>query len=138
MTRTRTAVAIVALALALTATACSSDSDDATETDETTDHVTPAYTITSQDNRGTQTYLDVQVDTADGLESVFEAVIADLDTEAGYFVSINCATGSTDAQDNRLANGRYALGGTGAAATGLAEGETEFEPVAGATCPATE
>ncbi|WP_326597763.1 hypothetical protein [Streptomyces sp. NBC_01803] len=131
MTHTRTALALAAAALAALATGCSSSDSDDTEANQDV-----AYTVTGDDNRGAQTYLDVEVETADDLEAVFDAVIADLDEDGGYFVDINCSTGATEAADNRLANGRYARGDSGAAATGLPAGESEFEPVAAATCPA--
>lgn len=38
--------------------------------------------------------------------------------------------------DNRLANGKKAVGTVGAASTGLADGQTEYEANKGRTCPA--
>ena len=55
--------------------------------------------------------------------------------EGGYFVSINCAVGGTAAVDNRQANGKFAIGTRGAAITGLSQGQSEAELLAGATCP---
>ena len=50
---------------------------------------------------------------------------------------INCSTGATTAADNRLANGKFALGALGAAQVGLEEGGAEFEALDDRTCPAS-
>lgn len=80
----------------------------------------------------------VEVESTEGLADVFEAVIADIDEEGGWYVTINCSTGGTDTSDNRLANGRYAVGNLGAAQTGLDDGETAFETVPDRECPADD
>ncbi|MFF5977162.1 hypothetical protein ACFY7C_37320 [Streptomyces sp. NPDC012769] len=120
-------IATAALALALTA--CGSDSSPATTSDA------PAYKITMQRDQGNPRYIDVEVKTDERLHDVFDAVIADLTDEAGYFIYINCATGSTGAEQNRLANGKKAVGRKGAIVTGLNAGDTEFAPVPGKSCP---
>lgn len=55
--------------------------------------------------------------------------------EGGYFVQINCSTGGTESADNRLANGKFAIGTRGAALTGLAPGGMEATVNEGRTCP---
>jgi len=90
----------------------------------------PPYTVTRDQTRGPQRYLDADV------RAVFDAVAAGLTDDGGYLIAINCATGGTAGADNRLANGRKAVGAKGAAATGLGAGEVQFEPVAGRSCPA--
>lgn len=78
----------------------------------------------------------VEVASTDRLEAVFEDVKRSIDEDGGWFVTINCSTGATAGSDNRLANGRYAVGNIGAARTGLDEGESDFEAVSGRECPA--
>lgn len=92
-------------------------------------------TVVHHDTEGNQRRIVVEVDTNTNLEAVFNDVIDDLTDDAGYIIQINCSTGGTDSVDNRLANGRYAIGGIGQASTGLTNGESEFELVDGATCP---
>lgn len=96
----------------------------------------PAYEVTKRDTSGNQRTITVEVDTTKNLKEVFDDVTTDLTDEAGYYVEINCSTGGAKAADNRLANGRKAIGRMGAAATGLKDGQSEFEPVRGAKCPA--
>ncbi|BBX30541.1 hypothetical protein [Mycolicibacterium alvei] len=69
-----------------------------------------------------------------------EAIIADLqrkfeDKDDGYFVSINCSAGGTRDVDNRLGNGKFAIGAIGAARTGLDEAQHEVALVDGGKCP---
>ncbi|OBG21540.1 hypothetical protein A5768_25890 [Mycolicibacterium fortuitum] len=69
-----------------------------------------------------------------------QPIITDLqrkfeDKDDGYFVSINCSAGGTRDVDNRLANGKFAIGAIGAARTGLKEGQHEVTLVDGAKCP---
>ena len=128
MKRTIAALSIVAALAALTA--CSSDSSDDKPAAKA-----PAYTITHQDDSGNQRRVQVEVNSTDGLRAVFDDVSAKLTDDAGWFVEINCSSGGTAKADNRLANGRKAVGRIGAAATGLADGETEFQVNDGATCP---
>lgn len=125
--RTATAAAVLLAALA-TLTACSSEPEPAADA--------PPYTITEQDDSGSQRTVRVEVKTADRIEDVFNAVADTLDDDAGWFVEISCATGGTAKADNRLGNGKKAVGATGAAATGLADGETEFEAQPNPECPA--
>ena len=121
------ATALAAAAL-VTLAACSPD-------DGSTDAKPPAYKVTEQETSGNQRNITAQVNTTKNLRAVFDDIIDKLDEDAGYFVYINCSTGSTKAWQNRLANGRYARGNIGAATTGLADGDVEFEAVKGATCP---
>ena len=48
---------------------------------------------------------------------------------------INCATGGTPSVDNRLANGKFAVGSLDAVQTGLQEGRQETTLVDEASCP---
>ncbi|MGW1595260.1 hypothetical protein [Streptomyces sp. NPDC002343] len=128
----RARITIVTITATLTAalTACGS-------TDDSTDPkpATPAYEITKQDTSGNSREVEVTVDSARNLRAVFVAVAEGLSDEAGYHIYINCASGGTGTSDNRLANGRLARGNMGEAATGLKDGQTEFETVKGRTCP---
>lgn len=70
-----------------------------------------------------------------------EAIVAELqqkysDKPDGYFVRINCTSGGTTEVDNRLANGKFAVGPIGAARTGLDQGHHEFQTLLGKKCPA--
>ncbi|GAA2457024.1 hypothetical protein [Streptomyces macrosporus] len=131
--RTRHTAAIAATMLLALTTACTG-SDDTADT-KTEPAKVPPYEIVQQDDSGNQREIVVEVDSTKGLKTIFEDVAKDLTEEAGYFITINCASGGSDAADNRLANGRKAVGAMGAAATGMDEGATEYEPVKGATCP---
>lgn len=126
--KTRTTAAAITAALAITLVGCSGDSSDSTP-------AAPDYKITEQDTSGNSRNVEVSVDSTKQLKAVFDAVTGDLKDEAGYHIYINCSTGGTTAVDNRLANGRLARGNMGQAATGLKDGETEFETVSGRTCP---
>jgi ABC-type glycerol-3-phosphate transport system substrate-binding protein len=123
---TAIAVAITALTLA----ACSSNDSDQD------DAPAPDYKIVQQDTSGNQRLVTVEVDTTNDLRAVFDDVTKALTDEAGYIISINCSTGGNENYEHRLANGKYAVGRMGAATTGLDEGDTEFEPVKGRSCPA--
>lgn len=73
-------------------------------------------------------------------ESELALIVADLQDkyagrDDGYFVKINCASGNTERNDNRLANAKFAVGPIGAARTGLDDGEREITMVEGAKCP---
>ncbi|MEU3097200.1 hypothetical protein ABZ690_21060 [Streptomyces sp. NPDC006967] len=127
MKRTATAAAVLLAALA-TLTACSSEPEPAADA--------PPYTVTEQDDTGNQRTVRVEVKTAERVEDVFNAVADTLDDDAGWFVEINCSTGGTAKADNRLGNGRKAVGNIGAATTGLDEGETQFEAQPNPECPA--
>ena len=95
----------------------------------------PAYEVVQQDDSGNMRNVVVEVDSTKDLRAVFDAITEDLTDEAGYFVEINCSTGGTKDVDNRLANGRYAVGNMGQAATGLDEGGSEFSTHKGRSCP---
>lgn len=97
--------------------------------------VTPAYTVVSDEQDLVRVAVDA-LPAGDGLRTIFDAVRATKKQDGGYFVQINCSTGGTDQADNRLANGRFAVGALGAAQTGLKPGAAEFEAEAGRTCPA--
>lgn len=96
----------------------------------------PEYRVVTADEDGT---IVVEVDAmpaGDGLRQIFDDIRAAQTRESGYWVQINCSSGETDTFDNRLANGRFGIGPLGEAQTGLPEGEAEFEPVDGRSCPA--
>lgn len=118
---------LVGIALAL-----SGGEDDTTTS---SDAKPPAYNVVQHDKTGNQRQIVIEVDTTDSLRAVFDAVTGQLDDDAGYYVQINCSTGGTKTMDNRLANGRYAVGRLGAATTGLNEGDTEFSTNPDRTCP---
>ncbi|MEV6536795.1 hypothetical protein AB0M86_45815 [Streptomyces sp. NPDC051639] len=123
------AITAAALALAAMLTACSSsDSKPAAKA--------PAYKITHQDESGNQRTVTVEVTSAKQIRAVFDDVAAKLTDPAGYFVEINCSTGGTAKVDNRLANGRKAVGNIGAASTGLGDGKTDYQAQQGHSCPA--
>lgn len=126
----RATAALAAVAALAALTACSSGNDDKPAAK------TPPYKITHQDTSGQQRRVQVEVSSTKGLRAVFNTVAGKLHDDAGWFVEINCKTGGTAKADNRLANGRKAVGSVGAAATGLEDGKAEFEANAGATCPA--
>ncbi|MEV8353183.1 hypothetical protein ACFVTT_34050 [Streptomyces niveus] len=128
--RTTHAAAITA-ALLLALTACGSEDDSKPASPP------PAYKVAEQDTTGNVRNVTVEVESTKNLRAVFDDVIKDLDDEAGYHVLINCSTGGTGTSDNRLANGKYAVGNMGAAATGLEEGASEFTTNEGRTCPAS-
>ena len=94
----------------------------------------PPYRLEARDD-----LFDVFVDRLYS-DAELQQIVADLQSkygarENGYFVRINCSTGGTSGADNRLANAKFAVGALGAARTGLAAGQLEFEPVAGSQCP---
>ena len=117
-----TATTIVAAVVAAVAIAVTLDSPDEITVNN--------GTVAHHDTEGNQRRIVVEVDTDDNLDAVFDDIIGDLTDDAGYYISINCSS-----SDNRLANGRYALGGIGQATTGLDHGESELERVESATCP---
>jgi outer membrane lipoprotein SlyB len=125
-THTTTATAVSAVLL-LALTACGTS--DTTTTDA------PDYTVVSKKDDT----VVVEVDTTKSLRAVFDDAVKNLkgEEDAGWWVVINCSTGGTKSADNRLANGKYALGRLGAAQTGLDEGATEFSVNKGRKCPVT-
>ncbi|MEU7340558.1 hypothetical protein [Streptomyces sp. NPDC007074] len=131
MNRTAAITATAALALAVTLTACSSSDSDSKPAAKA-----PAYKITHQDKSGNQRTVTVEVTSGKQLRAVFDDVAARLTDPAGYYVQINCATGGTAKVDNRLANGRKAVGNIGAASTGLGDGKTDYQAQQGRSCPA--
>lgn len=100
-----TLLATAVATLTSTLAACSSVEDKPT--------AAPAYQITRQDSTGNQRVVSVEVDTIENLRAVFGDVAAKLDEEAGYFVETNCSTSGTETSDNRLANGKKAVGSIG-------------------------
>lgn len=135
MNRTTAAALSAVAALAATLTACST-STDAGSSKPADKPAAPAYKITKQDDSGNQRQVTVEVSTTKDLRAVFDDVAGKLKDDAGYFIEINCATGGSKAADNRLANGKKAVGSIGAASTGLDDGKTEYEEQPGAKCPA--
>ncbi|MFH9404902.1 hypothetical protein ACH4JS_34845 [Streptomyces sp. NPDC017638] len=128
--RARITIVTITATLAAALTACSSD-----DSSSVSQLPTPAYEITKQDDSGNSREVEVTVRSGKNLKAVFDAVTKNLSDDAGYHIYINCSTGGTGTSDNRLANGRLARGDMGEAATGLKDGETEFETVKGRTCP---
>lgn len=131
--RIRHTATMAATALLLALTGCTGSDKPA---DTKPEPAAPKYEIVQQDDSGNQREVVVEVETTKGLESVFKDVAQGLTEEAGYYITINCSGGGSSGADNRLANGRKAVGNVGAASTGLEDGATEFEPVKGAKCPA--
>lgn len=125
ITHTLAALSLAALAL----TACGSSNTNSGEP-------APSYEVVEQESSGNTRNIVIEVDTTKDLRAVFDASIGDLSDEAGYWISINCSTGGTASVDNRLANGKYAIGRMGAAATGLKDKGSEFSTNKGKTCPA--
>lgn len=122
-------IAASATLATLTLTACSSSDEPKATAD------VPEYKITSQDPSGNQRDITIEVDHTTDLRAVFNDATGKLDDEAGYYVMINCSTGGTKSEDNRLANGRHAIGRLGMATTGLKDRESEFSVNEGRTCP---
>ncbi len=98
----------------------------------------PHYKVVEQDTIGYLRTVVVEVGTAKNLKGVFNAVTKSLTEEGSYNVVINCSTGGTKDLDNRLANGRYAIGKMGAALTGLNERGTEFSADKNPACPVSK
>lgn len=96
----------------------------------------PPYKVVKTFGKGLSTDITVEVDSTEGLRQVFDDVRKTHQDDGGYFVIVNCSTGGTKGRDNRLANGRYAVGHEGEAATGLDDGKAEFEVLPDAECPA--
>lgn len=108
--------------------------DDSSKSD--TADAKPSYKVVEQDTSGNTRQVVVEVDSTTGLRAVFDNVADTLTDKAGYWIQINCSTGGTAKVDNRLGNGKKAVGNIGAASTGLKDGQTEFEALDGAACPA--
>lgn len=99
------------------------------------DEDVPAYTVTRDQQTFTAT---VDFDDEADLRAVFEDVReknSDL-PDGGYDVMINCSTGGTTEAPARLAWGRFAVGGLGAAQTGLEKGGSELKLMDSVRCPA--
>ncbi|WP_435194865.1 hypothetical protein [Streptomyces sp. NRRL F-5630] len=127
--RRRTAAALATVAaLAVTLTACGGDDDQDAKP-------APEYKVVHQDKTGNQRTVTVEVESTKDTRAVFDAVAKTLNDDAGYFVEINCASGGTASVDNRLGNGKKAVGRIGAAGTGLDDGATEYTANKGRTCP---
>lgn len=127
--RRTTTTALTATLLLATLTACST-SDSGSDKP-----AAPPYKVVQQDTSGNSRDVIVEVDSTERLDDVFNAVAHDLTDEAGYHVYINCSTGGTAGADNRLGNGRKAVGTMGKAATGLDDGQVEYASLEGRTCP---
>ncbi|MEW2631802.1 hypothetical protein AB0903_09115 [Streptomyces sp. NPDC048389] len=124
----------ITTALLLALTACSSDSEGAEFVGKPAADA-PPYKVVKQDTSGNSRDVIVEVDSTQRLEDVFTAVADSLTEEAGYHIQINCSTGGTASVDNRLGNGKKAVGNMGEATTGLKDGQTEFKANEGRTCP---
>ncbi|MFH9430248.1 hypothetical protein ACH4JZ_18395 [Streptomyces sp. NPDC017615] len=127
----RTAAAVLAVVTACAALAACDSTEDSKPAAKA-----PAYEITHQDTSGNQRRVTVEVGSTKDLRAVFDDVAGKFTDDAGYFVEINCKSGGTATVDNRLANGKKAVGRMGAATTGLDDGKTEYEALPSATCPA--
>lgn len=132
----RTIPALLLSATALVALTACGGAETSTSSKSGAAPKVPAYKITHQDSDGQQRRVTVEVTSAKNLRAVFNDVAGRLKDDAGYFVEINCATGGTGSSDNRLANGKKAVGRMGAASTGLDDGKSEFEQQQDVTCPA--
>lgn len=97
----------------------------------------PPYVVVDELDKENAHQVTVAVDSDDDLRAVFDAVIEEKANEdGGWYVTIVCGEDANlDGRDN-IANGRHAIGSMGQAVTGLDDGESEFELVDGATCPA--
>ncbi|WP_206337338.1 hypothetical protein [Streptomyces sp. Z26] len=126
----RTTAAAFAIAATLALTACGSDDGGGDDKPDV-----PPYKITHQSKTGNQRTVDIEVKSTKQLEAVFEDAADKLTDDAGYYIGINCNSGGSAAADNRLANGRKAVGSIGAAVTGMNDGDIEYEAVEGRTCP---
>lgn len=131
--RIRHTATLAATALLLALTGCTG-SDKPADTKPAPS--VPPYEIIESEDSGNQRTTIVEVGSTEGLEAIFNDVAAKLTEEAGHIVLINCNVGGTDTWEPRLANGKKAVGRMGMATTGLEDGETKFEPVKDAKCPA--
>lgn len=97
----------------------------------------PAYTVSHRPRPGGWATIAVveRATTNAELERVFDNVMRRNRADGGHWVAIDCATGNTPTYAHRLANGRYAIGRKGAAATGLHHGGHDFDPIADWHCP---
>lgn len=121
------AAAIAATAMAFMLAGCSTPP---------TATLTPAYRLEEGNKR---TDLRVTIGRLYTPREMF-AIVEDLqvkyaDRDDGYFVRINCSVGGTEHVDNRLANGKFAVGRIGAARTGLDDGDYELSIRPEAHCP---
>jgi PBP1b-binding outer membrane lipoprotein LpoB len=120
---------IVVLAAVLILSGCSGSGEvKSVESD------TPEYRIVEPRNRT----IVVEVDglpTEEQMRGIFDEVVAGQTKDGGQSVLINCSTGGTESVDNRLANGRFAIGQLGAAQTGLEAGDSEFSVNSSSACP---
>ncbi|WP_165989904.1 hypothetical protein [Streptomyces sp. YIM 98790] len=97
----------------------------------------PADTIVKQDTEGDRRTVVIEAGTDEKLDVVFRHVVDGLTEDAGYLVQICCTTqAGRRTPVDLLADGTYALGPAGAAATGLPEGDSDFAPLPNRLCPA--
>lgn len=94
-----------------------------------------AYNVVKQE-KGTITVVVDYLPTKDQMTAIVTDLQAKQSKDDGYFVLINCSTGGTKSSDNRLGNGKFAIGNIGEARTGLKEGVIEVQVNEGRTCPA--
>lgn len=95
----------------------------------------PPYTVATEGKPGRLIVTVDQLYTVDQMAQIIQDLQGKYTREDGYYVQINCSRGGTSSVDNRLANGKFAVGPIGAVRTGLESGQYELTPVAGAKCP---
>jgi hypothetical protein len=138
--RQRRTLAYASICLAGLGVACSPSSTQSIP-DRFTPAAPPAMTVPSYrlEVGEKPSTLDVFVDkTPTSAEAA--QIVGDLQgkyagKDDAYFVTINCSKGGTRDVDNRLANGKFAVGSIGAARTGLDDGAREVSLVEGNKCP---
>lgn len=140
---TRTALAALALAMLVGCGSLPEDEAGApepvqspVEQPETTSSVAGMYAVIER--KSDQLIVDTGLTAEPDLLAVFEEVSTE-EQDAGADdarVQIVCTGTATDAVVGKvLANGTAAFTAEGAAATGLGEGETQWEPMGDLTCP---
>lgn len=126
-------VLVVAVGMA---SACADGTEAGTATPEDVGTAVPAYRLqTGKKPSSLEVYVSKNPTYGEA-----QAIITDLQRKFegkpdGYFVSINCTEGGTRDVDNRVANGKFAIGPIGAARTGLNQRRYELALVDGAKCP---
>lgn len=126
---------LAALALCLVVTVIYGVTQDSKKTKDAAAAPPPAYKVVKQDKGD----ITVEVDylpTKDQMTAIVTDLKAKQTKDDGYHVLINCSTGGTGTSDNRLGNGRFAIGNIGEARTGLDEGVIDVQVNEGRTCPA--
>lgn len=126
---------LAVLALCLVVTVVYGVTSDKKKDENAAAPAAPAYKVVKQEKGD----ITVEVDYLPTKEQM-TAIVTDLKAKQskddGYFVLINCSTGGTKGSDNRLGNGKFAIGNIGKARTGLEEGVVEVQVNDGRTCPA--